>query len=99
MQHILLIKYRAQNKETEFRLLQKIQHKWCDIGTLLGVAVDTIDDRKPNGEKCQEVVRMWLENGSPEHPVEWASLIRVLKDVEMGRVAEELREALDNCIM
>jgi len=45
-------------------------------------------------EKCREVVRMWLDNGSPQYPVEWASLIRVLEDVEMGTVAEDLKEAL-----
>ena len=37
---------------------------------------------------------MWLENGSPKYPVEWASLIRVLQDVQMETVAEELRKAL-----
>lgn len=91
------MKYRARNEEAEFRLLEKIQCKWYNIGTLLSVPVDTIDSHKSNEEKCQEVVRMWLEKGSPEYPVEWASLIRVLQDVQMGTVAEDLKEALDNC--
>jgi len=99
MQHITLIKYQAQNGKTEFRLLQNIQCKWHTIGTLLNVPVHTIDSHKSNEEKCQEVVRMWLERGSREYPVEWDSLIKVLNDVEMRTVAEDLREALDNCIV
>ena len=94
MQHVTLIRYQVQNEKREFRLLQKIQCKWYNIGLLLNVPVDTIDSRKTSEEKCREVVGMWLDNGSPQYPVEWASLIRVLEDVEMETVAEDLKEAL-----
>lgn len=98
MQHITLIKYKLQNEEKEFRLLQVIQHKWYDIGLLLGVPVTTIDSRKTNEEKCQDVLRMWMEKGSPEYPVEWGGLIKVLWDVEMRTAADELREALEHTL-
>ena len=62
-----------------------------------GSIIDII--AKSNEEKCQDVVRMWLDKGSAKYPVEWSSLIRVLQDVEMGTVAEDLKEALDNCIV
>ena len=99
MQHITLMKYQIQDEETEFRLLQKIQCKWYTIGTLLNVPVNAIDSHKSNEEKCQDVLTMWLDKGSAKYPVEWSSLIRVLQDVEMGTVAEDLKEALDNCIV
>ena len=96
MRHIILIKYQVHNEKKEFRLLQVIQNKWYDIGILLGVPVDTIDSRKTNEEKCREILRMWMEMGSPEYPVEWDSLIQVLQDVQMRVVAEELRDALEH---
>ena len=98
MAHIILIKYRVHNEEKEFRLLQVIQHKWNEIATLLGVPVSTIDSRKTNGEKCQDALRMWMDNGSQRYPVEWGGLVKVLQDVEMRVVAEELREALEHKI-
>ena len=98
MPHIILIKYRVRNEEKEFRLIQMIQHKWYDIGTLLGVPMNTIDSRKTNEGKCQDVLKKWMEKGSPEYPVEWDGLIKVLQDVEMGVVAQELKEALEHKI-
>ena len=96
MAHIILIKYRVHNEEKALRLIQVIQHKWYDIGTLLGVPVSTIDSRNTNREKCQDALRMWMERGSQRYPVGWGGLIKVLQDVEMGVVAEELRDALEH---
>lgn len=96
--HIILIKYRVRNEEKEFRLLQKVQQKWYDIGTLMGVPMNTIDSRKTDEEKCQDALQKWMERGSPKYPVEWASLIQVLQDVQMRTVAGELREALEHKI-
>ena len=90
------MKYQIQDEETEFHLIQKIQCKWYTIGTLLNVPVNIVDRHKSNEEKCQDVVTMWLDKGSAKYPVEWSSLIR---DVEMATVAEDLKEALDNCIV
>ena len=99
MQHVTLIRYRAQNEERKFRLLQRIQCKWYNIGLLLSVPVNTIDSRKTDEEKCQDVLRKWLDNGSPQYPVDWASLMKVLQEVQMGTVADDLKEALDNQIV
>ena len=96
MPHIIVIKYQVHNEEKEFRLLQRIQDKWNDIGTLLGVPVNTIDSCKKNEEKCKDVLRMWMDNGSQRYPVEWGGLIKVLQDVEMRVVAEEFIEALEH---
>lgn len=99
MQHMTLIKYRVHNETSEFRLLERIQGKWCEIGTLLGVPMNAIiGSHMTISEKCQEVVRVWLDKGSQIYPVEWESLINVLQDVQMGTVADDLREALDNQI-
>lgn len=100
MSHIILIKYQVYNEEKDFRLLQKIQHKWYVIGALLGVPVDTIDSyRSTDEEKCCDVLGMWMERGSPEYPVEWDGLIKVLQDVEMRAAARDLREALEHRIL
>jgi len=99
IQRITLIKYRAHNEILTFRLLEKIQGKWCEIGTLLGVPMNAIiGSHMTITEKCQEVVRVWLEMGSQEYPVEWESLIKVLRDAQMGKVADDLKNALDNQI-
>ena len=96
MRHITLITYQAHDGEAEFRLLQEIQSRWYDIGLELSVPVNTIDSRKTGEEKCRDVLRMWLENGSPQYPVEWGSLVKVLQKVQMRAVAYELRSVLDN---
>ena len=98
MPRIILIKYQVRNEEKEFRLIQMIQHKWYDIGTLLGVPMNTIDSHKTNEEKCQDVLKKWMEKDSPEYPVEWDGLIKVLQDVQMRVVAQELKEALKHKI-
>ena len=99
MRHITLITYQAHDGEAEFRLLQEIQSRWYDIGLELSVPVNTIDSRKTGEEKCRDVLRMWLENGSPQYPVKWGSLVKVLQKVQMRAVAYELRSALDNQIV
>jgi len=99
MQDIILIKYCVHNETSNFRLLEKIQGKWCEIGTLLGVPMSAvIGSHMTITEKCHEVLRVWLEKGSQEYPVEWESVIYVLQDVQMGTVADDLKEALDNQI-
>ena len=96
MPRIILIKYRVRNEEKEFRLIQNIQHKWYHIGTLLGVPMNTIDSHKTNEEKCQDVLKKWMEKDSSEYPLKWDGLIKVLQDVQMGVVAQELKEALEH---
>ena len=97
MRHMTLIKYHTRDEISEFRLLEKIQGKWCEIGTLLGVPMNSIiGSHMTIAEKCQEVVRVWLDRGSQAYPVEWQSVINVLQDVQMRIVADDLKEALDN---
>ena len=96
MPRIILIKYQVRNEEKEFRLIQMIQNQWYDIGTLLGVPMNMIDSRKTNEEKCRDVLKKWMERGSQKYPVDWDGLIKVLQDVQMGVVAQELEEALEH---
>lgn len=98
MKCITLITYQTHGREAEFRLLQEIQSKWYDIGLELNVPVNAMESHKTNGEKCQDVLRKWLENGAPQYPVEWDSLLKVLQKVQMSAVADKLREALNNQI-
>ena len=96
MQQIILIKYQVHKEEKKFHLLKKIQGKWENIGTLLGVSLNNINNYETNEQKCKYVLNEWLENGSSEYPVEWDGLIKLLQDVSMKVVAEELREALEH---
>lgn len=47
-------------------------------------------------EKCWKI---WLGKGSQEYMVEWNNLINVLRNVQMGTVAEDLIIALNNQIV
>ena len=98
MHYIALIKYQKDGGEADFRLLQKIQRKWHDIGLeLLHTSVHN-ESHKTDEEKCRDVLKMWLENGSDKYPVEWGSLVKVLRNVQMNEVAEELQKVLNNQI-
>ena len=94
MHHIILIKYQKDGREVQFRLHDNIQSKWRQLAYLLGVPVDSIEGE----EKCLKVMEIWLRKSSEQYPVEWGSIVKVLQDIHMGEVAEELKEALDNQI-
>ena len=97
MRYITLIRYRKDDEEAEFRLLQEIQEKWYNIGLELLHSSAHIESHKDE-EKCRDVLTRWLERGSDEYPVEWGSLVKVLQKVQLKEVAKRLREALNNKI-
>lgn len=67
------------------------------MGIHLGIS-DRFDNYQETEEKCRGVLRKWLQNGSQQYPVKWDGLIRLLQDIELGEIANNLKKALDNII-
>ena len=100
---LLLIKYKEAGGKgkKEYRLLQNIQMKWKDIGRRLGIgsAVLTGYESRHRGdivEQCQEVFSHWRNAGAENYPFTWNGVLKILRDVEMGKVADRLEKALSN---
>ena len=99
---LLLIKYKeADGKEKNYRLLQSIQTKWKDIGRHLGIGSAVLNGYKSQHlgdieEQCQEVFNHWRNAGAENYPFTWNGVLKILRDVQMGMVAERLEKALSN---
>lgn len=81
LRYMTLIKYQKDGGEADFRLLQMIQRKWHDIGLELLHTSVHFESHKTDEEKCRDVLTRWLEEGSDEYPVEWGSIVKVLRKV------------------
>ena len=74
--------------------------KWDKIAELLDLNPDSIlQDRHDNHGRVTKVFREWLENANQlpnnkKYPLKWSGLIRLLRDSELGQLAEDLRCAL-----
>ena len=97
---IQLVKYTGNDGQVkDFRLLEKIQGHWKDIGTLMGIENATLEsfEHKWRGnlkEQCREVLQTWLNQGSEKYPVTWSGMLEVLKDVQLKMISLELQEVL-----
>ena len=92
----------AQGKKEKFRLKEQICDKWFEIGCLLELPLPVLNawetDLK-NQLKCTNTVLCHLlENPTEYYPSSWEGLCRLLKDAELGQVAEDLKRALDNAM-
>ena len=100
MDMIQLVKYTGSDGQPkEFRLLENIQGKWKDIGTLMRIENATLNNfehkhRGESKEQCRDVLQTWREQGSEKYPVTWSGLLEVLKDVQLKEVSRELEEVL-----
>ena len=102
MDMIQLVKYTSRDGQwKEFHLLEKIQEKWKDIGTLMEIENATLNRfaHRHQGdlkEQCRDVLQTWLEGGSvsEKYPVTWSGLMEVLKDVQLKVISCEFEEAL-----
>ena len=75
-------------------------HKWRKVGNLvvprqqLEVWAKRLDD-----EECSEkVLYAWLDQSPRRYPATWEGLYELLDDSELGQVATELKQAVDNAI-
>ena len=75
-----------------FQLLDKISAKWHDLGLYLCLPKNTLDviqEENPSVQKrLKEMVSAWM-NSSIDPPC-WWHLAKALRDMEMGRLADEI---------
>ena len=66
-----------------------------DIGTELGIDQATLDGfkstHKTPSEICKSIFNIWIKRGEQ---VTWKKLLQVLKDLQLGGIEKDLREAL-----
>ena len=79
--------------------MEKISHKWQDIGELLDIPHSklksiSMKDRGDPSECCRAVLREWMDNPPPDYPTTWQGLIDLLEDSQLGQVVSELRNVL-----
>ena len=75
-------------------------HRWRDVGDLVVPRQQLMvwARRRDDEECCQAVFSYWLDHPSHRYPATWEGLYELLDDSELGQVAVELREAVDNAI-
>ena len=100
-----LIKWKDDSgMERVLRIYSKTACKWQDIATRLGLELDEISTIKENCHHqtslcIKDVFKKWFEHASclpnaKNYSKSWQGLINLLKDAELGEVAEELKKAL-----
>lgn len=101
MKYLAKITWKEGGKEKTFELGKKISSKWRDIGIMLDIEGDMLDDWhtqcQGKGGLCWEkVMRAWLNGkGANEYPVTWDGVFKILKDLECSQIATGLKEAVD----
>ena len=97
--NLSVIKWKNESGKLEtFRLKTAIIHKWRDIGNLLvpRQLLETWAKEKDAKACCDEVLSHWLDNPPPYYPATWEGLYELLNDSELGQVASDLKQAVDN---
>ena len=98
MRLLQFIKYVAKGVKKEFRLIKQIQNDCKDLGTQLGIEEPTLkgieSDSSNLEQRCKTILHKWMTRADGKYPVTWAGLLQALEDVQLGGVANHLREAL-----
>ena len=96
--HLMLIKWIDDKGVVHrFYLMDKISHKWRDVGGILGLShaeLESISMKclKDPKECCRAVLGQWLENPPEGYPTTWAGLIELLDDSQLGQVASQVKD-------
>lgn len=105
MELMYLIKYTSSDGQVkDYRLIDKIQKHWRDLGILVGIEPSVLDDfestyRGSLKEQCRKVLQTWLEQGLEKYPVTWSGILELLEDVPLKEISRELQEALGNLMI
>ena len=83
----------------KFRLKSSIMHKWRDVGNLVvpRQQLEVWAREKDSKECCEAVLSLWLDHPPRHYPATWEGLYE-LDDSELGQVATEFKQAVDNAI-
>ena len=84
----------------KFQTKKQIFLKWREIGSLLGIPFQELEDwqrRKHSSQDCCDaVINHWLNNPTEDYPTTWEGLYDLLEDCELGEVASNLKTAVEN---
>ena len=100
--NLTVIKWKNKKGEMKtFKLKNSIIHKWREIGNLVAVPWQQLDawaKRKDDKECCEAVLLYWLDNPPYLYPATWKGLYDLLEDCELGQIAINLKQAVENAI-
>lgn len=106
LERLDLLYYLNSNKEKkELRIVQNIASHWEQLGRRL-IGYQLVENIAKNHDKgldyiekcCWNVLKRWLEQTEGPYPVSWEGLINGLKDSQLLRQANKLKQAL-KCIL
>ena len=101
LSNLTVLKWKNEKGEMKkFRLKQSVIHRWRNIGDLVvpRQLLEVWAKRKDDEESCRAVLSYWLDHSLHHYPATWEGLYELLDDSELGQVAIELRQAVDNAI-
>ena len=99
--NLTVIRWRNQHgEEKKFHLKSEVYHKWRKIGNLVcsRQQLQVWAREKDSEDCCEEVLFHWLDHPPRRYPATWDGLYELLDDSELGEVATQLCEAVDNAI-
>ena len=99
MKQLYFIQYTdTKGQEKTFSLFTLIQNDCRTIGTYFGIETPTLEsyDRMKlmPKEKCEKIFDLWMTRGKGEYEVTWAGVLKVLRDADLGKIADDLTKAL-----
>ena len=101
MANLHLLKYRKDGNIEEFRLMNRVSAKWRKFGILLKITNNDLDgfDEKCRGDpdNCwMKVMQRWLDGSTSGYDITWEGLYQLLNDLQLSKVATDLKEAVDS---
>ena len=89
---------RWRNERGEIKKFHQAQVERC---WQLGVPRQLLEvwaREKDSKECCEAILSHWLDHPPRHYPATWKGLYELLDDSELGQVATELEQAVDNAI-
>ena len=95
---LTLIEWQNQEGLKRLRIKQSISNKWYEVGILLEIDPALLEGWKTQYgrdslECCNAVFRHWLNNPCKSYPCTWDSVCRLLDNVQLGELAEQVKRA------
>ena len=97
----MVITWKDERGEVKkFWLKQSIMHRWRDVGDLVvpRQQLEVWANEKDAKARCTAVLSHWLDHPPRHYPATWEGLYKLLDHSELGQVATELKQAVDNAI-
>ena len=100
MKYFHLIEYKEGDREEKFELVSLVSGSWKKIGILIDLTFDVLEnyekEKRSNPVRCWErVMQDWLDGqGSSSYPITWNGLYKLLRNINKGKVAQDLEKAV-----